>query len=160
MAEVDIKKIDAFFEAAGKNAVVATAETSKGESFLVLTAAAPDVAEESGEDVQEDDAKETPTAATQTTEEKTAEVVSSSSEEEDDEGQSSESDQENTDNEPFTLRLRLKNNPFYKSEYIHLSDKCVADIQRFMVTAGMAALGWIMGWTIGLSTGAAAMHRC
>lgn len=155
MAEVDIKKIDAFFEAAGKNAVVATAETSKGESFLVLTASAPDVAAESGEESKEDDAKETPAAAT---EEETADVVSSS--EEDDEEQSSESDQENTDNEPFTLRLRLKNNPFYKSEYIHLSDECVADIQRFMVTAGMAALGWVMGWTIGLSTGAAAMHRC
>ena len=156
MAEVDIKKIDAFFEAAGKNAVVATAETSKGESFLVLTASAPDVAAESGEEAKEDAAKETPTAAT---EEETADVVSSSSEE-DDEEQSSESDHENADNEPFTLRLRLKNNPFYKSEYIHLSDKCVADIQRFMVTAGMAALGWVMGWTIGLSTGAAAMHRC
>ena len=156
MAEVNIKKIDAFFEAAGKNPVVATAETSKGESFLVLTALS-DVSER-GAESKEDDAKETlPPRAPQ---EDTAEVSSSEEEDEDEVLTTSDSDQENTENESFTLRLRLKNHPFYKSEYIHLSDRCIADIKNFMVTVGMGALGWIMGWTIGLSTGAASMHRC
>ena len=152
MAEVNLKKFGAFFEAAGASAVIATAETSDGESFLVLTAAS-----ELPESVEvKDDATEN-TTTPQPEETAAAAIVS-----EDEEVSTSESDQDDDNaNESFTLRLRLRNHPFYKSEYIHLSDECIADVKRFMVMAGMGALGWIMGWTIGLSTGAASMYtRC